>query len=78
MMVLYIRHIWLNSVLFKLRGDVEENMDLKPNLCQSFSIFHWNLNSFPAHNSSKMFLLRAYISIYKFDVVCISETFTQF
>ena len=39
------------------------------------SICHWNLNSIPAHNFIKSSLLRAYISINKFDIICLSETY---
>ena len=35
----------------------------------------WNVNSVSVHNFSKVSLLRAYTSIHKFDVICISETF---
>ena len=73
--VLYLRYIWLYSILVKLSGDVEGNLGPKPKPCQSFSICHWNVNSVSAHNFSKVSLLRAYISIHKFDVICISETF---
>ena len=73
--VLYLRCIWLYSILLKLSGDVEENPDPKPKPCQNFSICRWNVNSVSAHNFSKVSLLRAYISIHKFDVICISETF---
>ena len=75
MTVLYLRYIWLYSILVKLSGDTEENPCPKPKPCQSFSICHWNVNSVSAHNFSKVSLLRAYISIHKFDVICISETF---
>ena len=47
----------------------------KPNPCHSFSICHWNLNSLAAHNYLKVSLLRAYVAIKKFDVVCLSETY---
>ena len=77
MTVLYLRYIWLYRILVKLRGDVEENPGPKPKPCQSFSICHWNVNSVSAHNFSKVSLLRAYISIHKFDVICISETFLK-
>ena len=30
MMILYVRYIWLCSILVKLSGDVEENSDPKP------------------------------------------------
>ena len=39
-----------------------------------FSICHWNLNSITAQNYLKIFLLRACILLYNFDVACISET----
>ena len=42
---------------------------------QSFSIFHWNLNSISAYNYIKLSLLRTYVSTHKFDVICISETY---
>ena len=75
MRVLYIRHIWVYSILVKLSGDAQENPDPKPKSLQSFSTCHWNVNSVSAHNFSKIFLLTAYTSIHKFDVTCISETF---
>ena len=43
--------------------------------CHSFSICHWNLNSLATHNYLKVSLLRAYVAIEKFDVVCLSETY---
>ena len=41
----------------------------------SLSICHWNLNSIPAHNFIKLSLLRAYISVSKFDIIGLSETY---
>ena len=73
--VLYLRYIWPYSILVKLNGDVAENPGPKPKPCQSFSICHWNVYSLSDQNFSKVSLLRAYISIHKFDVICISETF---
>ena len=75
MTVIYLWYIWLYSILVKLSGDVEENPGLKPKPCQSFSGCHWNVNSVSAHNFNIVSLLRAYISIHKFDVICMSETF---
>ena len=77
MTVVYLRYIWLCSILVKLRGYVEENPGPKPMPCQSFSVCHWNVNRVSAHNFRKVSLLRAYISIHKFDVICISETFLK-
>ena len=36
---------------------------------------HWNLNSICAHNFVKLSLLRAYVSVHKFDITCLSETY---
>ena len=41
----------------------------------NFSICHWNLNSIAIHNYAKGSLLKSYIAVYKFDKVCISETY---
>ena len=38
------------------------------------SICHWNLNSITIHNFSKLTQLKAYISTYKHDFICLSET----
>ena len=43
--------------------------------CQSFSIFHWNLNSICAHNFIKLSLIRTYIAANQCDILCLSETF---
>ena len=51
------------------------NSGPKPNPCHSFSICHWNVNSLTAHNYLKVSLLRAYVAIRKFDIVCLSETY---
>ena len=39
------------------------------------SVCHWNLNSLSAHNFSKLTQLKAYNSIYKYDFICLSETY---
>ena len=38
-------------------------------------ICHWNSNSLSAHNYAKIFLLKAYIAIHRFRIICISETY---
>ena len=40
-----------------------------------FSCCHWNVNSLATDNYSKVVALKAYNSIYKYDFICISETF---
>ena len=61
--------------LLVLSGDVEINPGPNPGYSNSFSFCHRNLNSIAAHNFIKMFLLQAYNSIHKFDVICLSETY---
>ena len=61
--------------MITLNGDVELNPGPKRKAAQTFSICHWNLNSICAHNSAKLSLLRAYVSVHKFDIICLSETY---
>ena len=63
------------SILIMLCGDVEINPGPKTISQQGFSICHWNLNSIIAHNFAKIFLLKAYVAIHKFDIICLSETY---
>ena len=59
--------------LLLLCGDVELNPGLKQNTAKKITICHWNLNSIAAHNFVKLVLLKAYNSVYKFDIICLSE-----
>ena len=67
--------LWLCSCLIILSGDVEVNPGPKNSVSECLSICHWNLNSILAHDYSKLFLLKAYISVHKFDIICLSETY---
>ena len=73
--LIYANHLWLDEVVLKFSGDIEENPGPKPSSNQIFSICHWNLNRISAHNYIKVSLLRPYISTLKFDVICISKTY---
>ena len=42
---------------------------------QTFSIGHWNLNSLAANNFTKVAFLKAYLSVQRLDIFCISETY---
>ena len=53
---------------------LKKNPGPKSYIAQNLSICHWNLNSICAHNYIKVNLLRAYLSIHKFDIICLSET----
>ena len=72
---MFIQFIRVHALLIRQSEDIEMNPGPKPNPFHSFSIFHWNLNSLTAHDYLKVSLLRAYVAIKKFDVVCLSETF---
>ena len=63
------------NILISLSGDVQLNPGLKNKSGINFSICPWNLHSIAAHNYAKVFLLKAYIAVYKFDIICISETY---
>ena len=73
--VSYIHHVWLCSLDIKRSADIEDNTGPKPTSCEYLSICHWNLNSITPHNFIKLSLLRAYISINKIDIICLSETY---
>ena len=66
---------WLYSFLILLSADVELNLGPKRASTSNISICDWNLNSISAHNYTKLFLLKAYLSIHKFDKICLSETY---
>ena len=67
--------IWVYNILISPSGDVQLNLGSKNKSDVNFSICHWNLNNIAAHNYAKVFLLKAYIAVYKFDITCISETY---
>ena len=58
-----------------LSGDVEINPGPLSNCKENFSICHWNLNSISAHDYSKLFLMKPYIILQKFDIICLSQTY---
>ena len=66
---------WLYSLLISLSADFELNPGLKRASTSNISIFHWNLKSISAHNYIKLFLLKVYITIHKFDIICLAETY---
>ena len=67
--------VCLYSLLLMLSGDVEMNPGPLSNCKEYFWICHWNLNSISTHHYSKLFLLKAYIILHKFDIICLSETY---
>ena len=79
--ILVVLHIWsyyifvLSKLL--LSGDIEMNPGPKLISRESFSIYHWNLNSIPSHDYTKIFFFRAYKAVYKFETICSSETYLE-
>ena len=74
MLAIYIRHIWVCSVLITLSGDIEKNSGPKPSSCDKFSMCRWNLNSISTHIFIKISVLRAYVLTHNFDILCISKS----
>ena len=66
---------WIQNNYISLSADVQLNPGPKNKSDVNFSICHWNLNSIAAHNYTKVFLLKAYIAVYKLDIICISKTY---
>ena len=60
------------SFLLK-HGDAKIHPGPKKKEARFFSCFHWNVNSILAHN--KLTLLKAYNTIHKYDISCISKTY---
>ena len=62
-------------IFLQCHGDIEPNPVPKKLKTNHLSVFHWNLNSLSAHNFTKLTQLKAYNSIYKYDFICLSETY---
>ena len=62
-------------VLLQCDKDIELNPGPKNLKNKLLSVCHWNLNSLTAHNYSKLTQLKAYVSLYKYDFICLSETY---
>ena len=60
--------------LLLLHGDIETNPGPDKKY-KSFTCCHWNVNKLSAHNLLKLSSITAYNTIYKYDFICISETY---
>ena len=63
------------SILVLKTGDIELNPGPNKKSHSYFSCCHWNVNSLPTDNYCKVAALKAYNSVYKYDFLCVSETF---
>ena len=68
-------YLWRTCNLLLLCGYVELNPGPNQSTAKNLSICHWNPDSTIAHNLAKLVLLKAFNSIHKFDVICLSETY---
>ena len=62
-------------ILLQCHGDIELNPGPRKSKGNTVSVCHWNLNSITAHNFSKLTQLKAHISTYNYDFICLLETF---
>ena len=67
--------IYLFFLLLLCNGDVESNPESKKSKELSLSCCHWNVNSLLAHDCVEVNYLEAYNSVFKYDFICISETY---
>ena len=80
--MMFIQFVWVHAVLIRQSCDTEMNPRPRPNSCHNFSICYQNVNVLTARsnrskcsNYLKVLILHAYVSIEKFDVVCLSDTY---
>ena len=71
---MYITLLFIFALLL-CHGDIKISPGRKKFKKNSISVCHWNLNSLSAHKFSKLKQLKAYISIYKHDFICLTETY---
>ena len=71
----YIFYNIFLSIFVLKAGDIKLNPGPKKIPYSYFSCCHLNVNSLAPDNYSKVLALKAYNSTYKYDFVCISETF---
>ena len=63
------------SFLVSLSGDVEVNLGPNRTPNEALSICHRNLNSISAHNFARLHLLKAYVTVHKVDIICLSKIY---
>ena len=61
--------------MISLSGDVEINPGPRTKANNTFPVCHWNFKSISTHNYSRVSLLKAYLTVRKFDIVCLSKAY---
>ena len=72
---LNFQFVFFLALLLITHGDIETNAGPKSKNSKYFSCCHWNVNSILAHD--KLSLLTAYNSTQHYDIICISETYSE-
>lgn len=65
----------MSSIILNSSGDIEQNPGPRPVSSESFSICHWKLDSVFADRFIKTSLLKAYIFVKRFDIICLPEKY---
>ena len=63
------------SYLLLLSSETEIDPQPLSNCKEYLPICHWNLNSISDHDYSELFLLKAYVILHEFDIICLSGTY---
>ena len=63
------------GVGISLSEDVELKLWARSKATNTFSVCHWNLNNVSADNYSNVSLIKAYLAVHEFDIICLSETY---
>ena len=71
----YLYHILLFPRLIHLRSDIEKNPGPTKDFSQTFCFGYCNINCSVTHNFTKVALLKSYLSVPRFNIFYISETY---
>ena len=71
----FMHFFWFYIKKIILSGEVETNPEPQSKHCQELLTCHWNSSSIATHSCIKVSLLKAYITIYNYDVICLSATY---
>ena len=70
-----LKYIWHDSRIVVLIGDIETNPGPKHSFSSnSIKICHWNVNRLSSHMSKKVYLLSAFTSLNKLEIICLSKS----
>ena len=66
-----VHFMWIYNSIIYLSGKVESNPESKPISSQNLTMGHWNLRRMTTYSLIKIFLLKAYLSIHKIEILYI-------